>query len=367
MEAQNNKDLILTLQLIRTENVGPITFHKLIQHFGNAENALNNLPKLTKRQGKILAIPSISTIKQEIEETLKANIKIINYLDEEYPPLLKTTEDHPPVLFIKGHAHLLKKASVAVVGTREASTAAKKIAFEFAKVFGDNGLLVVSGMAKGVDTAAHEGAISKGTAAFLGGGIDVIYPRENEELYQTISHMGVLISEYPLGTVPMAANFPKRNRLIAGISRGVLVVEAALTSGSMITAHIANDLGREVFAIPGFITDPLHKGTNQLIKNGAFLVEDPKDIIQHIKNYTVKETSPLVKYPTPSFKELDDNTMNNITSKLLNILSEDPVDVALLAQDTGIPYEDISSAVLELELCKQIERFPGNKISLAME
>lgn len=246
------------IRLIRTENVGPITFHRLMEQYGSAAKALDMLPELARRGGrsKPLRVAPKAEAEREVQANRRFGARLICACEPDYPEPLAAVDDAPPVISVAGHAHLLRRRAVAIVGARNASLNGKKFAESLARDLGEAGLLVVSGLARGIDTAAHAGSIASGTAAVLAGGIDVVYPPENEGLYRDIMALGVVVAESPIGTQPQARHFPRRNRLISGLSLGVLVVEAALRSGSLITARMALEQGREVMAVPGSPLDP---------------------------------------------------------------------------------------------------------------
>ncbi len=269
------------LRLIRSERVGPITFYQLLEQFGTAEAALKALPELAKSGGaKRIRLCSLSDAEAEIEQTTAAGAALVARGESDYPPLLARIEDAPPLLFVIGHSHLLRKKAIGIVGTRNASLNGHRIATSFAGTFGDAGYLVSSGMARGIDSSAHEGALNTGTVAVLAGGVDVVYPKENQKLYERIVETGVAVSEMPVGTVPQARHFPRRNRIISGAARAIVVIEAAKRSGSLITARMAVEQNREVFAVPGSPLDPRAKGTNELIRQGAHLADSAEEIIQ---------------------------------------------------------------------------------------
>jgi len=245
------------LRLARTENIGPVTFRNLIARFGTASAALAEVPRMASRGGaKSLDLPDENTIAQEIEALAKLGGRMIASCEPEYPRGLAALEAPPPILSVLGHPHLLQKEMIAMVGARNASALARKFADTLARDLGFSGIVVVSGLARGIDAAAHEAALAVGTVAVVAGGVDIIYPPENEKLYAAIRNQGVIVSEMRLGEAPQARHFPRRNRIISGLARGVVVVEAAEKSGSLITAQYAIDQGREVFAVPGSPLDP---------------------------------------------------------------------------------------------------------------
>ncbi|MDD9797962.1 MAG: DNA-processing protein DprA, partial [Alphaproteobacteria bacterium] len=267
---------LAALRLIRSENVGPVTYHQLTSFFNNPSAALEALPSLAKRGGrrKPIKIYSKQAAEKEIAALVKLDGQLLVHGESAYPLALSVINDAPPVLSILGHIHLLKRPMVAIVGARNASVAGLKMTEKLAAGLGERDFLIVSGMARGIDASAHEHALPYGTAAILAGGIDNIYPAENEDLYLRIKEEGVLMAENPLGVKPLARHFPRRNRIIAGLSLGVIVTEAALRSGSLITARLAGEQGREVMAVPGSPLDPRCRGANYLIKNGAALIEN---------------------------------------------------------------------------------------------
>ena len=268
------------LRLARTENVGPVTFRNLIARFGSATAALEELPRLAQRGGsKNFVLPPEEESLRELEALAKLGGRLIAACEAGFPPGLKALEAPPPVLSVLGHPHLLQKEMVAIVGARNASALARKFADILARELGFAGLVVVSGLARGIDAAAHEAALAVGTVAVVAGGVDIIYPPENEKLYGAIKTQGVILSEMRLGEAPQARHFPRRNRIISGLARGVVVVEAAEKSGSLITANYALEQGREIFAVPGSPLDPRARGANRLIREGATLTESAEDIL----------------------------------------------------------------------------------------
>ncbi|MBL4690114.1 MAG: DNA-protecting protein DprA, partial [Rhodospirillales bacterium] len=270
------------LRLIRSDNVGPITFYKLLERFGNVRAALDALPEMARRGGRAgrLKVATLAAAEREMEALDKIGAVPIGRGEPDYPPLLGHIEDAPPLINALGHTHLLRKKAIAVVGARNASVNGLGFAEKIARDLGQGGLLVVSGMARGIDAAAHRGALGTGTAAVLGGGVDVIYPKENADLYDRLRGEGVMVSEIAPGTQPQARHFPRRNRLISGIARGVVVVEASPRSGSLITARMALEQGRDVYAVPGAAVDPRARGTNNLIRQGAILTESANDVFE---------------------------------------------------------------------------------------
>lgn len=355
------------LRLFRSRNVGPITFYKLLEQFGTASAALNALPEMAKRGGakSFKACPKADAEK-EIAALDKLGGRFVLRGQEHYPPLLTQVEDAPPLLSVLGHPHLLSKRTVAIVGARNASLNGKNFARRIAQDLGQAGLLVASGMARGLDAAAHEGALASGTVAILGGGVDVIYPRENEALYHNLIETGAIISEVPLGTKPQARHFPRRNRIISGMARATLVVEASLKSGSLITARMALEQGREVFAVPGSPSDPRAAGCNKLIKEGANLTQNIDDILEVLKPIfasPLSEPKPL-DYKQKILPLPDESELEKARGAVQEMLSPAPVTVDELVRNCQFSPATVSWALLELELAGRLERHPGNRVSL---
>lgn len=364
------KELINWIRLINTENVGPVTFYRLLNKFGSAANALSNLPARCVPFSEKQAL-------NEIERAAAKGIRLLTPQDELYPQNLKLLNDAPPILYARGNAELLNHPlSVSVVGARNASVNGRKLASRLAYDLTLNDVLIISGMARGIDSAAHKGAMyakeQKGpTVAVLGTGVDIAYPSENEELYKQIIAQGVVISELPLASVPQANNFPRRNRLVAALSLGTLVVEANLNSGSLITARLALEQGKEIFAVPGSPLDGRSLGTNKLIKDGALLVESYEDILTNLNLSAGRAIRPL---PAPRDLDLFDKPLdkhkNNAdipqqkTTPLTELLTYEGVYVDELIRSSGLTQAELSVALLELEMDNKIERQPGNKVAL---
>ena len=261
------------LRLIRSENVGPVTFYQLLSRFGSAEAALAALPEIAHRGGRAraLTICPRATAERELQQLHAAGSRFVAWGEPDYPAALAALDDAPPLISVKGDTTLFARNALAIVGARNASANGRRFARDIALQLGQQGLLVVSGLARGIDGAAHDGALATGTVAVVAGGIDQVYPEENRALHEQIAERGVIVAEMPVGTEPQARHFPRRNRIISGCALGVLVVEAALRSGSLITARFALEQGRDVFAVPGSPLDPRCRGTNDLIRNGAIL------------------------------------------------------------------------------------------------
>lgn len=370
-KALSNAEKLARLRLIRTENVGPVTFKQLISRYKSATQAIDMLPELSKRGGrkKPLLAASLDQINRELEEIDKLGAQMVVFGDEKYPVPLAATEDAPPVMMAFGHLHLLHQSCFAIVGARNASAIGLKIATSFSEKLGKAGYVIASGMARGIDAAAHRGAIHSGTIAVLAGGADVIYPRENSDLYHQIKECGLLLSEVPFGTQPQARHFPRRNRIISGLALGVLVVEATHRSGTLITARLASEQGREVFAIPGSPLDPRAKGPNSLIKNGAQLtetVDDILDVLSLMKGRSISEPdADLFDFQMPSSQN-DNNLeqdLKHARKAIKEKLSHTAIAIDELIRLTELESSLVQTVILELELAGEITRHAGNRVS----
>ncbi len=341
------------VQLISSEKVGPITFYKLIKEFGSVKNALENLPAKFKKFDRIEA-------EKQVKLAEKMGVKIICFDSPLYPQRLLHIADAPPVLFVLGDEKLLNSVNnIAVVGARNATTNSRKLASRISFDLSNAGVVITSGMARGIDTSAHLGAMhakeqKAPTIAVLGTGVDVVYPSENASVYKKIIEQGCLVSEFLIGEGPSQSNFPRRNRIVAGLSSGVLVVEATLNSGSLITARLANEFGRDVFAIPGSPIDAKFLGTNKLIKDGAILVENADDIAEHLDFVEEK------KVVVDNNKKTVDIANNNI----LDFIDATGVYVDELVRVSGMSIEALELELMELELLGVVERQSGNKVAL---
>jgi DNA processing protein len=351
------------LRLARTEQVGPVTFHNLIARFGSASAALEEIPRLAKRGGgKSFLLPPEGDAERELAQLASLGGQMILSCDAAYPRGLKALDAPPPVLSVLGHPHLLQKEMVAIVGARNASALARKFADTLARDLGFAGLVVVSGLARGIDSAAHEAALAVGTAAVVAGGVDIIYPPENEKLYETIKNQGVILSEMRLGEAPQARHFPRRNRIISGLSRGVVVVEAAERSGSLITAQYALDQGREIFAVPGSPLDPRARGANRLIREGATLTESAEDILSVLSPMLGGAfQEPDAPAPTPSTEALEAEA-DRIRTRVEEALGPAPAEIDELIRQLGAPPAAVLTVILELELAGRCARQPGNRV-----
>lgn len=365
----HDAERLARLRLFRTENVGPITFRKLIARFGSAQKALDALPELSRRGGRAVTPCPVELAEKELQRlhTLGARL-LIEGADAEYPFLLAQVEDAPPLLTVLGDASLLSKPALAVVGARNASLAGKRIAADFSAKVAGAGFSIVSGLARGIDAVAHAAALQAKapTVAVLAGGIDRIYPPENENLYRDIAAQGAVVAEPPPGAEPIARLFPRRNRIVAGLALGVLVVEAAMKSGSLITARLALEQNRELFAVPGSPLDPRAEGTNKLLIDGAHLAARAEDVIQILRRSTLQplRDSADHKWEGPPLQDNLPEPDPGLRDLVLENISYTPVSIDELIRETGAPTGVILTILLELELAGRIERRQGNKVNL---
>jgi DNA processing protein len=363
-------DKIDRLRLIRAEGVGPITYRRLIERYHTPAAALEALPRLARAGGRATAPTTVAAgeAERELERTSALGGRIVFLGDADYPALLAMMDDAPPCLIFGGEAGLASKRCVAAVGGRNASAngqrMAENLAAELAAI-----VVVVSGLARGIDTAAHRGAMRTGhTIAVIAGGIDQPYPPENAGLHQQIAETHLLISEAPIGTVPQARHFPRRNRIIAGLSLGVVIVEAALRSGSLITARIAQEAGREVFAVPGSPLDPRARGGNDLIRQGAMLVENASDVLDNLpmEPAPVRSHNPGFAEPQDPFPDDRAGAENPPDARLevLSLLSPEPTMVDDLVRRCQLSPSVTMAVLLELELAGRIETLTGGRVAL---
>ncbi|MCA3560964.1 MAG: DNA-protecting protein DprA [Aestuariivirga sp.] len=352
------------LILSRSENVGPATFKTLIRRFHSAGAALRALPDLTRKGGlkRPPRIWSREAAERAMADAQKIGARFLCSIEPAYPALLRTADSAPPVLCVKGDERLFAKSGIAIVGARNASALARKFTRQLAREIGAEGHVIVSGLARGIDTAAHEAAIETGTIAVVAGGLDVIYPPENEALHAAICARGAIVSEQAPGTEPKADFFPRRNRIISGLSRALIVVEAALRSGSLITARFAAEQGREVFAAPGSPLDPRCEGTNRLIRDGATLLMSSRDVLEALGSNAPRQMSFLEPDPPPlPPREPDAADMRHV----LELLSPNPIDIDDLARESGLDAATLSALLLELSLAGRVTRHADGSVSLA--
>jgi len=375
--ALDEPERLACLRLIRSDSVGPVTFRELINHYGGARAALEALPELTRRgRGRPSRICPKSAAEAELEAARRAGAEPLFTIEPGYPAALAAIDAPPPMLYVKGDRTLLERPLFAIVGSRQASGAGTKLTRLFAAELGRAGLAIVSGLARGIDMTAHEASVETGTVAVLAGGIDVVYPPENAGLQRLIGERGTLVTEQPPAFAPRAKDFPRRNRLISGMSLGVLVVEAARKSGTLVTARFAAEQGREVFAVPGHPLDPRAEGTNQLLRSGATLVTAPADILEVLEPIAgliarlgapafgepavAAPAAPLAPAPQPLLTAED-------RERVLSVLGPQPVDVDEIVRATGLTAREVRIILMELDLAGMIERHGQQLVSLASD
>jgi len=353
------------LRLARTENVGPVTFFALLKRFGTATAALEAIPELAAKGGlkRKLTIPDMTLVEEELNKIAQLGGHLLTARDSTYSALLATIADPPPVLTVLGRVELLNKPSLAMVGSRNATINGMRYAEQLSRELGERGQVVVSGLAAGIDTAAHRGALKTGTIAVVAGGIDVIYPPENEKLYRQIAEQGAVVAEMPLGFGIQPQLFPRRNRIASGLSAGVIVVEANMKSGSLITARLASEQGREVMAVPGSPLDPRAAGTNHLIKQGSTLVTEVNDVLNALSPPLLCEPA-APEYISQEIDIIDENEVEATRMQLLARLSTAPQPVDAVVRLCQRPAPVVSAALLELELAGHVVRLPGHQIAL---
>jgi DNA processing protein len=353
------------LRLFRSENIGPITFYRLLERFGDINAACARAPELARRGGgkTPLKIESRNTAEKEIAALQKTGGFMIASCEPDYPKLLRHIEDAPPVLSFLGQRSLLNtKRIVAMVGARNASLNARQFSERMARDCGGADLHVASGLARGIDTSVHKGSLETGTFAVVAGGIDVVYPEENRALYEDIRRKGLVIAESPFGVAPTNRHFPKRNRIISGLSEAVLVVEAAEQSGSLITARCALEQGREVMAVPGSPLDPRAKGSNNLLRQGAALIENVQDILNALSRPGHMQMAENENLFSAAPVALDDTDIEKARAQLLECLGPSPCRLDDVIRDLDISTPLILAALLELELAGKVQRLPGQLI-----
>ncbi len=353
------------LRLIRSDNVGPRTFRSLINHFGSARKALERLPELARRGGasRQMRICGEEDARAEIDASQTIGVRLVAPTEPDYPPQLASIDDAPPLLGVRGATSVLTRPMIAIVGSRNASAAGLKFAGSLARDLGDAGFVIASGLARGIDQAAHRATLDSGTVAVLAGGHDRVYPAEHEGLLEKLLQSGAAISEMPLGHVPRARDFPRRNRLISGIALGVVVVEAAHRSGSLITARIAVEQGREVFAVPGSPLDPRAAGTNDLIRQGATLTIEASDVINAVvpimdRPMELPTREPEEALPEPYEPDASDRV------RIVGLLGPSPIGIDDLIREAGTSPAVVRTVLLELELAGRLERHGGGLVSL---
>lgn len=368
------------LRLIRSENVGPVTFCELINHFGGARQALEALPELSRRggAGRAIRLCPQADAEKELEAASGAGAVSLFTIEPNYPALLARIEAPPPMLYVKGRLDLLNMPAIAIVGSRQCSAAGTQMSQRFADELADAGFVVVSGLARGIDRAAHDASLSRGTVAVLAGGVDWVYPPEHAELQHRIGREGCLVTERQPGLQARGKDFPRRNRIIAGLAHGVVIVEAAMRSGTLVTARYANDHGREVFALPGHPLDPRAAGTNGLIKQGATLVTEPSEVVDILRpivglkdRHNARDGSVGVQHQGPHHGEpvtagptikaaplpqASSREAADVMRAVLAVLGPAPTGVDAITRATGLDVQSVQIALLELDLAGRIER-----------
>ncbi len=350
------------LRLIRSANIGPVTYGQLIARFGTAAAAIEAIPMLAARAGgRAPVVADAAIIAREQAAVARLGARHLFLGDEDYPPLLAELETAPPVLIVRGDPALALRRVVAIVGARNASAAACRFARDLAFALVGEGLVVVSGLARGIDTAAHQGSVDGGTIGVIASGIDVAFPPENAELQERVAGEGLLVTEHPPGTEPLSRHFPQRNRIIAGMAVGTVVVEAAPRSGSLITARLAAEAGRDVMAVPGSPLDPRAQGCNLLIREGATLVQSAADVIEAIGPIDARMLrSPASGYGAPLPTDASDAERRRV----IGLLGPVAVTIDELIRQSGMPPAIVQMVLLELELGGRLERHSGGRVSL---
>jgi len=358
----DREDRIARLRLMRTPSVGPVTYGQLLARFGTAAAALEAIPDLARRGGgKPPVVPLPGAIEREVEAVEAVGARYLFLGLSGYPAMLAAIPTAPPALIVRGRRALLDRPVVGMVGARNASASACRFARGIAADLGAQGVSVASGLARGIDTAAHQGSIEAGTVAVIAGGIDVAYPPENAALQERIASEGLLIAEQPPGIEPRARHFPYRNRIIAGLAQAVLVVEAAPKSGSLITARYAGDYGREVLAVPGSPLDPRAQGCNLLIREGATLIQTAEDVLEMLRPIDPRMVSePASPYAAPVHGDAEEGDRDAVTA----LLGPVPTPVDEIVRQSGRAPAIVQTVLLELELASRLERHAGGQVSL---
>ena len=346
------------LRLARTDRIGPVAFTQLIGRYGSALSALDALPSLVRKSGAASVPPPVETVEREIAAGDAIGARLLVLGDPDYPEMLAALDPPPPILWTRGRVDLLNQPSVAIVGARIASAGGQRIARGLAQQLGQAGHVVVSGMARGIDAAAHEGALATGTVAVLGGGVNDIYPSEHTDLYARLTEQGCVVSESPVGARAQARDFPRRNRIISGLSRGTVVVEAEVRSGSLITARLAAEQGRDVFAVPGSPLDPRARGPNELLRQGAILCEGIEDIDRAFNTLRTLREPPAD--PMRFDGDIDDAFLDRVAA----LLSPTPTPRDEIARALDAPVSQVAAALLELSLTGRADLLPGGLASL---
>ncbi len=374
----SEQEIIGRICLFRSQNVGPVTYRNLLKRYKTSEKALEALPHLATRGGRRapLSVYSKDQAIQELEHHERIGAKIIVDGDGVYPKHLRNIDEAPPILSLHGRKDLLHQKAVGIVGARNCSLNGKKITFKLAQDLGAQGFVIASGLARGIDGQAHQGAIDTGTIGVIAGGIDKVYPTEHLALFHRLREQGAILAESPIGTEPQSTLFPRRNRLISALSQGVIIVEAALQSGSLITARYAVEQNRDVFVVPGSPMDPRYRGSNALIRNGATLICDARDVMDVLDapfrdvmreaafdcvNDTYGES--VQKEINDGGENLQESDAKNLSQEILQHLSSAPISLDELLRACPYAFSHVMSVLLELELAGAVTRHPGNQLS----
>jgi DNA processing protein len=369
------------LRLIRSENIGPLTFQRLLARFGSVAAALEGLPELVRHGGRPqgIRICTRASAEREVQAAAAIGARLVAFCEPDYPPLLAHIDGAPPVVTLIGDARVFARPPIAIVGTRNMSLNGRRLAETLARDLGAAGMVVVSGLARGIDTAAHRASLASGTVAVVAGGVDVVYPPENRGLQAEIAESGIVISEMPVGTQPQARHFPRRNRLISGIAGGVIVVEAALRSGSLITARLALEQGRDVFAVPGSPLDARARGGNDLLRQGAILTESAEDVLRELGGFDAARCTARGAISARPFVPADpiapvkeppqdpvpaDAELATARRTIAEAMSPVPATVDEIIRNCQLSPAVVTTVLLEWELAGRLERHSGNRVAL---
>jgi DNA processing protein len=358
----SERERLARLRLIRAANIGAVTFWALLDRYGDAQSATAALPELIRksRGSRPIRLATEQEAEHELEQAERGGAELLMHGEANYPRSLAELEVPPPVVTVRGDPKHFARDTIAIVGARNASALGQRFARDIARDLGAAGIVIASGLARGIDTAAHKGSLGTGTIAVMAGGIDVVYPPENQTLHEEIATQGAVISELPMGQQPTAQHFPRRNRIISGLARGVIVVEATLNSGSLITARIAGEQGRDVFAVPGSPLDPRAKGTNGLLRQGAILTESAEDVLNALGP---RQPTPKPKPKSdPAARAILQNT-DALQREILKRLGPAPVEIDELVRLLGASPAGVAAALLDLEFAGHLTRHPGQRIS----
>ena len=350
------------IRLLRSPHIGPVSYAQLLARFGSAVAALEALPDLGKKGGSSYRAAPVAKVEREVEEVRKAGAKYLFHDQPDYPALLAEIGGAPPIITYRGDLSLASGPCVAMVGARNASAAAVKLARDFALALSADGFTVVSGLARGIDGACHEGALPR-TIGVIASGIDIAYPPQHTDLQERIASEGLLIAEQPPGTEPRGSHFPSRNRIIAGLAGGTLVVEAAIKSGSLITARLAGEAGREVMAIPGSPLEARSHGCNHLIREGAVLVQSPEDVAELMRGFDGEPRSTF-REPVAQYDYAPEDMADAEPADIVSLLTTAPVAVDELIRQSGTSAAAVQLALLEMEIAGRLERHAAGRVSL---